>query len=140
MTAVRTHAAVVLEPASQAFVAAAAPPPLLYDLTPTEARAALDDVQAAPLDKLPVADGWTTVPAGVGDVRVRIVRPPEATGTLPAVLGRLRPGCRAPPGAVRLAAARERRAALRRAAGVRDRRRGRGQTAPDHLTITGGRP
>jgi acetyl esterase/lipase len=46
----------------------------------------LDDVQAAPIDKLPVEDRWITVPADVGDVRVRIVRPPDAVGALPVVL------------------------------------------------------
>ena len=46
----------------------------------------LDDVQAAPIDKLPVEDRWITVPTQVGDVRVRIVRPPDAAGTLPVVL------------------------------------------------------
>ena len=40
----------------------------------------LDDVQAAPIDKLPVDDRWITVPADVGDVRVRIVRPADAVG------------------------------------------------------------
>jgi hypothetical protein len=33
-----------------------------------------------------VNDRWTTVPADVGDVRVRIVRPPNALGTLPVIL------------------------------------------------------
>jgi acetyl esterase/lipase len=46
----------------------------------------LDDVQAEPIDKLPVEDRWITVPAEVGDVRVRIVRPPNAVGTLPVIL------------------------------------------------------
>src|SRR3954447_20150267 len=73
-----TLADVVLEPASQAFVEATAKPPFLYELTPDEARAVLDDVQAAPIHKLPVAGRWVTVPADVGDVRVRIVRPPDA--------------------------------------------------------------
>jgi acetyl esterase len=67
-------APVVLEPASQAFVEATAEPPL-YELTPDEARAVLDEVQAAPIDKLPVEERWMTVPAEVGDVRVRIVWP-----------------------------------------------------------------
>ena len=49
-----TLAPVVLEPASQAFVEATANPPFLYELTPAEARAVLDDVQAAPIEKLPV--------------------------------------------------------------------------------------
>jgi acetyl esterase len=46
----------------------------------------LDDVQAAPIDKLPVEDRWITVPAEVGDVGVRIVRPPDTAGTLPVIL------------------------------------------------------
>jgi acetyl esterase/lipase len=77
---------VVLEPASQAFVEATAEPPFLYELTPAEARAVLDDVQAAPIDKLPVEERWITVPADVGDVRVRIVRPPDTAEPLPPVL------------------------------------------------------
>jgi acetyl esterase len=86
MSTTETHAAVVLEPASQAFVEATASPPALYEMTPAEARAILDDVQAAPIDKLPVEDRWITVPADVGDVRVRIVRPPNAVETLPVIL------------------------------------------------------
>jgi acetyl esterase/lipase len=57
-----------------------------YELTPAEARNVLDVVQAAPVDKLPVEDRWITVPAEVGDVAVRIVRPPDAAGTLPTLL------------------------------------------------------
>jgi len=86
MTVTRTHAPVVLEPASQAFVEATAAPPSLYQLTPAEARKVLDDVQAAPIAKLPVESRWVTVPADVGDVRVRIIRPPDVAGTLPATL------------------------------------------------------
>jgi acetyl esterase len=86
MSVYHTLAPVVLEPASQAFVEATAKPPFLYELTPTEARAVLDDVQAAPINKLPVEDRWITVPADVGDVQVRIVRPPDAVGMLPVVL------------------------------------------------------
>ena len=77
---------VVLEAASQEFVDATSTPPFIYELTPAEARNVLDDVQAAPIDKLPVDDRWSTVPAEVGDVRVRIVTPPDAKGTLPAIL------------------------------------------------------
>jgi len=86
MSVSTTVAPVVLEPASQAFVDATANPPFLYELTPGEARAVLDDVQSAPIEKLPVEDRWTTVPAEVGDVRVRIVRPPGAAGALPVIL------------------------------------------------------
>ena len=86
MSVYNTLAPVVLEPASQAFVEATANPPFLYELTPAEARAVLDDVQAAPIDKLPVRERWITVSADVGDVRVRIVRPYDAVGPLPAIL------------------------------------------------------
>jgi acetyl esterase len=81
-----TRPPVVLEPESQDFVEATSTPPFIYELTPAEARKVLDDVQAAPIDKLPVQDRWITVPAEVGDVRVRIVRPPDAVGTLPVIL------------------------------------------------------
>src|SRR4051794_20346232 len=86
MSATTTQKPVVLEPASQALVEATAGPPFLYELSLAEARAVLDELQGTPIDKLPVDDRWTTVPAGVGDVRVRIVRPPDAEGTLPAIL------------------------------------------------------
>jgi acetyl esterase len=86
MSATTTYIPVVLEPASQAFVEATATPPFLYQLTPDEARKVLDDVQAAPIDKLPVDERWITVPADVGDVHVRIVRPAGAEGALPAIL------------------------------------------------------
>jgi acetyl esterase len=77
---------VVLERASQEFVEATANPPYFWEGSPVDARKVLDDVQAAPIDKLPVDDRWITIPAEVGDVRVRIVRPPDATGMLPAIL------------------------------------------------------
>ena len=86
MSATKTQSPVVLEQASQEFVDAAANPPFLYELTPAGARKVLDDVQAAPIDKLDVEDRWITVPAEVGDVRVRIVRPPDAAGQLPVIL------------------------------------------------------
>lgn len=76
----------VLEPEAQAFAAATATPPFLYELGPDGARAVLDDVQAAPVDKPVVDEKWITVPADVGDVRVRIVRPAGSLGELPVVL------------------------------------------------------
>jgi acetyl esterase len=85
MAATTTYTPVVLEPASQAFVEATATPPFLYELGPDGARKVLDDVQAAPIHKLVVDELWVTVPAEVGDVRVRIVRPP-GEGTLPVIL------------------------------------------------------
>src|SRR4051794_38076124 len=60
-----------LEPAAQEFADATSTPPFLYELGPEGARKVLDDVQAAPIPKLDVADKWITVPAEVGDVQVR---------------------------------------------------------------------
>jgi len=75
-----------LEPAAQDFAEATSKPPFLYEVGPEGARKVLDDVQAAPIDKLDVDEKWITVPAEVGDVRVRIVKPVDATGILPTVL------------------------------------------------------
>ena len=76
----------VLEPAAQEIADATSKPPFLYELGPDGARKVLDDIQAAPIDKLDVDERWVTVPAEVGDVRVRIVRPVGAVGALPTVL------------------------------------------------------
>jgi acetyl esterase len=76
----------VLEPAAQEIADATSRPPFPYELGPDGARKVLDDIQAAPIEKLAVDEKWTTVPAEVGDVEVRIVKPVGATGALPAVL------------------------------------------------------
>ena len=86
MSHTKTQSPVILEPASQAFVEATAVPPLLYELTPEAARKVLDDVQAAPIFKLDVDEHWIMVPAEVGHVRVRIVRPQNVAGPLPVIL------------------------------------------------------
>jgi hypothetical protein len=56
MSTTITGTPIVLEPASQAFVEATSTPPFLYELTPTEARKILNDVQSAAIDKLAVDD------------------------------------------------------------------------------------
>lgn len=76
----------VLETAAQEFADATATPPFLYELGPEGARKVLDDVQAAPIDKLDIDELWVTVPCAHGDVRVRIVTPPNAHRPLPVVL------------------------------------------------------
>src|SRR4051795_432532 len=86
MSATTTRNPVVLEPASQELVEATVGPPFLHELSPAEARDVLDELQAVPNDTLPISERWITAPAEVGDVRVRIVRPPDAVGTLPAIL------------------------------------------------------
>jgi acetyl esterase/lipase len=80
------HPTVVLEPAAQDLADATAKPPYLYELGVEAARRVLDDLQAAPVDKIPVDEEWVTVPAAVGDVRVRLVRPTGTDGTLPVVV------------------------------------------------------
>jgi acetyl esterase len=75
-----------LEPAAQGVADATANPPFLYELGPEGARKVLDDLQSEPITKLPVDEKWITIPAAVGDVRVRIVKPVGISGPLPTVL------------------------------------------------------
>jgi acetyl esterase len=77
---------IVLEPAAQELADATSKPPFVFELGPDGARKVLNDLQAAPVEKLPVDDQWITVPAAVGDVRVRIVKPVDAEAVLPAVV------------------------------------------------------
>jgi hypothetical protein len=79
-----TRTAVLLERSSQEFVDATSTPPFLYELTPAEARKVFDDVQAAPIEKLRIDERRITVPAEVGDVNVRIVRPQPTRSLLGA--------------------------------------------------------
>ncbi len=76
----------VLESAAQEIADATSHPPFLYELGPERARKILDDIQAAPVDKLEVDEKWITVPAEVGDVPVRIVKPASTRSPLPVVL------------------------------------------------------
>src|SRR3954454_24893953 len=76
----------ILEPAAQALAVATSQPPFLYELGAEGARKVLDDIQAAPIAKLDIVEKWITVPAAVGDVRVRIVKPVGAADLLPAIL------------------------------------------------------
>ena len=77
---------IVLEPSAQGIVDATSTHPFLYELEPAAARKVLDDLQAAPIDKLPIEEEWITVPAAVGDVRVRIIRPVDSPGVLPVIV------------------------------------------------------
>jgi len=77
---------VVLEPAAQQVADAFSKPPFLYDMTPADARKVLDDAQAAPVSKPSVDEEWIAVPSPAGAVRVRIVKPQGATGTLPVIV------------------------------------------------------
>lgn len=76
-----------LEPAAQEFVDATAQPPFLYQLPPEEGRKAVDGVQDSPIFKPEIDEEWITVEGGpTGSVRVRIVKPRGATGTLPVIV------------------------------------------------------
>lgn len=78
---------IALEPASQEFVDATSTPPFLYQLTPEEGRKAVDGVQDSPIDKPDVDDEWIDISGGpTGTVKIRIVKPKGATGTLPVIL------------------------------------------------------
>src|SRR4051794_12189150 len=76
----------ILEPAAQEIADATSKPPFLPDLGPEGARKVLDDIQAAPIDKLDVDEKWTTAPAEAGDFPARIVRPPDSAEALPVIL------------------------------------------------------
>lgn len=77
---------IVLEPSAQGSVDATSTPPFLYELEPAQARKVLDDLQAAPIEKLPIEEEWITVSAAVGDVPVRIVKPAGISAPLPVIV------------------------------------------------------
>ena len=79
----------VLEPHTQAFIAAleAQGGEPLYKLSYPAARKALEDLQAAPVAKLPADVEEKVLPVGpTGEVPVRIYRPQGARGPLPVVM------------------------------------------------------
>jgi acetyl esterase/lipase len=77
---------IVLEPAAQEIADATSKPPFLYELDYPAARKVLDDIQAGPIEKLPIDEEWITVPAAVGEARVRLIKPKGAEGILPAIV------------------------------------------------------
>ena len=84
MSSVQTG--VVLEPAAQEVADASSKPPFLYELDYPAARKVLDDMQAAPVEKLPIDEEWISVPSPVGDARVRLIKPRGADGMLPVIV------------------------------------------------------
>lgn len=77
---------VVLEPAAQEVADATGKPPFLYELDLAAARKVLTDLQSGPVAKPDIDEEWVTVPADVGDVQVRLIRPAGVTAELPVVL------------------------------------------------------
>jgi acetyl esterase len=79
----------VLEPHTQAFIDALAAQggEPLYKLSYSAARKVLEDLQAAPVEKLPADIEEKVLPVGpTGEVPVRIYRPQESKGPLPVVM------------------------------------------------------
>ena len=77
---------IVLETAAQELADATSTPPFLYELDYLDARKVLEDLQAAPVDKLPIDEEWITVPSPFGDARVRLIKPQGADGILPVIV------------------------------------------------------
>jgi len=76
-----------LESEAQAFAQATANPPYLFDLGPARGRPVVDEVQAGPVDKLPVEFEDRTIAGGPsGQVSIRIVRPPHVPAPLPPLV------------------------------------------------------
>lgn len=77
---------VVLEPEAQAFADVTSKPPFVFDLGPEIGRAALNEVQLAPVNKLPVDIEDLVIEGGPnGQVSIRILRPLNAPATLPVI-------------------------------------------------------
>jgi acetyl esterase len=75
-----------LEAQAQGLVDALSNYPPLYEASPADARGLIESVQAPTEPGLEIDESWGTVPADVGEVRVRIVKPKGAAGPLPAIL------------------------------------------------------
>lgn len=56
-----------------------------FEMSQSDARGVVDTVQAGPVPRLDIDEAWEAVRAEVGDVRVRIVKPKRAAGSLPVV-------------------------------------------------------
>ncbi|MBZ0294696.1 MAG: alpha/beta hydrolase [Anaerolineae bacterium] len=78
---------VYLEPEAQAFADATAQPPFLFNLGPEKGRAAVDEVQSGPVNKLPVEIEDLSIAGGPGgEVSIRILRPQGTISPLPVIL------------------------------------------------------
>jgi acetyl esterase/lipase len=76
-----------LESAAKEFAKATDKPPFLFDLGPAKGRETVDQVQSEPTEK-PAAmiEDLEIFGGPSGKVSIRIVRPPQASGLLPALL------------------------------------------------------
>jgi len=77
----------VLEPATQKFIDALAGSKPIYTLSPADARNVLAGAQKGDVKKLAAQEENLTIKAGpTGEIKLRIVRPAHAKGTLPVVM------------------------------------------------------
>ena len=81
-----TLADIVLEPAVQELADATSAPPFVYELGYTEARKVLNDIQSGSVEKPSIDEEWITVSCSFGDARVRIIKPQDTEGPLPAIV------------------------------------------------------
>lgn len=78
---------VQLEPEAQEFIKATSKPPYLFNLSPKEGRAVVDQVQSGPINKPLVVIEDRMIDGGPsGKVSIRIMRPPNAAALLPVIM------------------------------------------------------
>jgi acetyl esterase len=75
-----------LEPSAKELTDALAKAPPLAGASLADVRAAAEAAQSRPIPMPAVNESWVTVSSDYGDVRVRLVRPPDTIGSLPVVL------------------------------------------------------
>jgi acetyl esterase len=76
-----------LEPEAEAFAQATANPPFVFDLGPEKEHAAVAAVQPDPVEKPAVDIQDLMIPDGpTGEVPIRLLRPRNASATLPAIV------------------------------------------------------
>lgn len=86
-SAVGAHADPALEPTTQKFIDSLAGAPPIYTLSPSDARDVLAGAQKIEVKKLAASIENKVIPVGpTGKVKLRIVRPEKAEGTLPVIM------------------------------------------------------
>ncbi len=76
----------MLEPEAAEFAKSTDTPPFLFQLPPTKGRKTVDEVQSSAIDMPAIDEEWLTIEGGpTGSVKIRIVKPAGATGTLPVI-------------------------------------------------------
>lgn len=82
----KTADAIILEKTTEKFIDSLKGAKPIYKLTPEEARNLLETVQSGPVDKSAVITEDKTIPGPKGQTKLRIYRPKDSKGKLPAVV------------------------------------------------------